>query len=202
MSEINAPEQTGRPGKYNRSPGGLVVALVTTVVVIAALGIFMRAFRHDTDVKPVHVNYLAAVRDAQGAELSGVKLEPVYPTELPLGYFATQAQVPEDDDGFQINLLRGDKDFIGIRVAKKAVIAQLVHEDIDPNATGATGYVVPDEIAGPLARRWDGYRDNGGDTGYSATIGNLKVLVYGSAPAEDLQQVVDRLTTAPLPKKK
>jgi hypothetical protein len=202
MSEMSAPEQTGRPGKYNRSAPGLVVALVTTVAVVAALGLFMGLFRHKTDIKPQHVDYLAAVRDAQGAVLDGVKLEPVYPTELPLGYFATQAQVPQDDDGFEIDLLRGDKDFIGIRVAKKAVIAQLVHEDIDPDATDVAGYVVPDEIAKPLARRWDGHRDTGGDVGYSATIGNLKVLVYGSAPAEDIQQVVDRLTTAPLPKKK
>jgi hypothetical protein len=124
----------------------------------------------------------------------------VYPTELPLGYFATQAKVPQDDDGFEIDLLRGDKDFIGIRMARKAPIAQLVHEDIDPDATAVAGYVVPDAIASPLARRWDGYRDSGGDVGYAATVGRFKVLVYGSAPAEDLQQVVDRLTQAPLPR--
>jgi hypothetical protein len=194
MVAMSTTEQTGRPGKYNRSAFGLVVALVTTVVVVAGLLWVMSLFRDTPVAKPDHVDYLAAVRAAQQGGL-----EPVYPTRLPVGYFATQAQVPDDDDGFEIDLLRGEDDFIGIRVARRAPLAQLVHQGIDPEAEDVAGYAVPGEITAPLARRWDGFRDNGGDAGYGVQRGQLAVLVYGSAPAEDLQQVVDLLTQAPLP---
>ncbi|GAB2975471.1 DUF4245 family protein [Nocardioides montaniterrae] len=193
---MSTTEQTGRPGKYNRTPFGLVAALVTTVVVVGGLLVFMGMFRHSTDIKPQPIDYLQAVRDAQP------RLEPVYPTRLPEGYIATQAQVPDDNDGFEIDLLHGEHDFIGIRVAHVAPIAQLVHEGIDKDAVDAADYTVPAEIAAPLARHWDGFRDDGGDTGYGAVVGRLKVLVYGSAPAEQLQQVVDVLTTKLLPEKR
>ena len=66
------------------------------------------------------------------------------------------------------------------------------------DATTIAGYDVPASVASPLAAHWAGYQDTHGDTGYTAEVGGLKVIVYGSAPAGDLQQVVDALSTAPL----
>ena len=123
---MSTTEQAGRPGKYRRSAFGLVVALATTVVAIVFVMWVMSLFRHTTDIKPQHVAYKAAVADAQEGGL-----KPVYPVTLPSGYFATQAQVPDDGDGFEIDLLKGTKDFIGIRVAHDAVVSQLVHDDVD-----------------------------------------------------------------------
>ena len=37
------------------------------------------------------------------------------------------------------------------------------------------------------------------DTAYAAELEDETILVFGSAPAEDLQAVVDSLTTAPGP---
>ena len=196
---MSTTEQAGRPGKYQRSAFGLVVALVSTVVVVGLLLWVMGLFRHSGDVKPQHVDYRSIVVDAQQGGLT-----PVYPTSLPSGYFATQARVPDDGDGFEIDLLKGDTadaDFIGIRVAKRAGLAQLVDEEVDKDATGAASYDVPASVPQPLARTWDGYRDDNGDTGYAASAGGLNVLVYGSAPTADLQRVVDSLTTAPVAKK-
>ena len=197
---MSTTEESGRPGRYQRSAFGLVVALVATVVVVGLLLWVMGLFRHSNDIKPERVDYRAAVTAAQQA-----KLTPVYPATLPSGYIATQARVPEDDDGFEIDLLKGDTadgDFIGIRTASKAVISKLVHDDVDPDATGAPAYAVPDSVEHPLARTWTGFRDSSGDRGYAADVGKLKVLVYGSAPESDLQQVVDLLTTAPLAEKR
>jgi hypothetical protein len=187
---MSTTEQAGRPGKYQRSAPGLVVAMVTTVVAVGAVLWFMGLFRHSTDIKPQRVDYRQAVAAMQQA-----KKAVVYPATLPAGYIATQARVPDDGDGFEVDLLKGDKDFIGIRTARAKVIAALVHDDVDANATGAPAYDVPASVASPVARRWSGYRDTHGDTGYAAKVGKLNVLVYGSAPAGDLQQVVDLLTT-------
>jgi hypothetical protein len=187
---MSTTEGTGRPGKYQRSAFGLVVAMVTTVVAIGLVIWFMGLFRHSTDIKPQRVDYRMAVAAAQEG-----KLAVVYPATLPAGYIATQARVPDDNDGFEIDLLKGDKDFIGIRAARTAVIAALVHQDVDANATSTPSYDVPTTVAAPVAPTWSGYQDTHGDIGYAAEVNGVKVLVYGSAPAADLQQVIDLLST-------
>lgn len=193
---MSTTEETGRPGKYQRSAFGLVVAMVTTVVAVALAIWVMGWFRHTPSATPPQVDYLARVADMQQQ-----KQPAVYPASLPDGYTATQARVPDDYDGFEIDLLRGDTanaDFIGIRTARTANIAALVHQDVDANATSIASYDVPSTVASPLAPSWVGFQDDHGDTGYAAQVGQLSVLVYGSAPAADLQQVVDALTTAPV----
>ena len=39
-----------------------------------------------------------------------------------------------------------------------------------------------------MADTWTTWTDEGGDTGYAAEVGDETVLVYGSAPAEDLKR--------------
>ncbi|GAB3868782.1 hypothetical protein GCM10028801_45270 [Nocardioides maradonensis] len=193
---MSTTQETGRPGKYQRSAFGLVVAMVTTVVAVALAIWVMGWFRHTPTAKPTHADYRAAVADMQRQ-----KQPVVYPSSLPEGYIATQARVPDDYDGFEIDLLKGDTanaDFIGIRTARTANIAALVHQDVDANATTIASYDVPATVASPLAPSWSGFQDDHGDSGYAAQVGQLSVLVYGSAPAADLQQVVDQLTTAPV----
>ena len=49
-----------------------------------------------------------------------------------------------------------------------------------------------------VAPEWQEWSDAGGDHAYSATVGETEVLVYGSAPTEDLLTIVRSLTDAPL----
>lgn len=193
---MSTTEQTGRPGKYQRSAFGLVVALVTTVVLIALVMWLMSLFRQKTEVKPAHVDYRSVVADAQEGGLTVV-----YPASLPAGYFATQATVPTDGDGFEIDLLDGnaaDSDYVGV-VEAKSSLPELVQANVQDAHAGST-YLVGDSVAHPLARNWAVYRGSGGNTAYGAKVGSLDVLVYGQAPAADLQQVVDSLSEAPLPR--
>lgn len=193
---MSTTEQTGRPGKYQRSAFGLIVALVTTVVLIAVVMWLMSLFRHKTEVKPPHVDYRSVVADAQEGGLTVV-----YPASLPTGYFATQATVPTDGDGFEIDLLDGDaadSDYIGV-VEAKSSLPELVQANVQGAHAGST-YVVGDSAAHPLARNWAVYRGSGGNAGYAAKVGSLNVVVYGQAPAQDMRQVVDSLTEARLPR--
>ena len=60
------------------------------------------------------------------------------------------------------------------------------------------GTLVADVVGGSVARHWGGYADPGGDLAYAAEVGDHSVLVYGSAPGDDLRAIVESLTTARL----
>ena len=45
-------------------------------------------------------------------------------------------------------------------------------------------------VEGAIVPEWQEWSDAGGDHAYSATVGDSEVLVYGSAPTEDLLTVV------------
>ena len=49
-----------------------------------------------------------------------------------------------------------------------------------------------------VASRWRTFSDPGGDHAYAAEVGGQTVLVYGSAPQDELETLVESLTTAPL----
>ena len=44
-----------------------------------------------------------------------------------------------------------------------------------------------------VGSEWQTWTDEGGDTGYSIEYGDQTVLVYGSAPAADLQEFIGAL---------
>ncbi|WP_435770153.1 DUF4245 family protein [Nocardioides sp. SYSU DS0651] len=192
---MSAPqvEPSGRPGRYQRSAAGLVASLVVTVVALGGLLYFMGAFRHDLEVEPERVDYLETVDSAQAAGL-----QPVYPPELPEGWIATGVDVvPGEDAAFGLRMLTDEERFVGIR-QEDASSTTLLREWVDEETETTDGYSVPASVARPVARRWEGYTDAGGDTAYSATVGDETILVFGSAPAEDLQAIVDSLVQRPV----
>ena len=85
-------------------------------------------------------------------------------------------------------------DFSEATKAEQELLAGSVDEETRP----ADGYTVPDSVRRPLAREWEGYTDGGGDTAYLAEVGDETVMVYGSAPADDLHTIIDALTRAEL----
>ncbi|MBM9459768.1 DUF4245 family protein [Nocardioides sp. zg-536] len=187
------PEPSGRPGRYQRSAWGLVVSLLVTVVALAGLYAFTGAFRNDFEIKPEKVDYLASVAAAQQAGLS-----PAYPASLPKGWIATGAEVtPGDRPVFTLRMLTDENRFVGVR-QEDASIGSLVSRWVDEDAEDAEGYTVPASVTAPVAREWEGFVDASGDTAYAAEVGEETVLVFGSASAKELQQVVDSLTTAPV----
>ena len=180
----------GRPGRYPRSVGGLFVALVVTVVGVLALLAVLGLFRNDLEVEPDRVDYLGTVEGAQDA-----RLEPVYPAELPEGWTATGAEVPPGEDpAFEVRLLTDEERFVGIHQETDTSPGDLLAALVDEDTSEAEGYRTSQSVAG----EWEGFTDDGGDTAYVAELGRQTVIVWGSAPAEDLQRVIDLLTQAPL----
>jgi hypothetical protein len=90
-------------------------------------------------------------------------------------------------------MLTDDGKFVGVTEAKAVDAFELLHRvgEEEPVSVGAYS------SDGSVAATWDGYTD-GADHAYVAELPKHGVVVvYGDAPASDLQDVVDRLTTAP-----
>ncbi|HWJ09107.1 MAG TPA: DUF4245 domain-containing protein [Nocardioides sp.] len=183
-------EATGKPGRYQRSAGGLVVSLVVTVIGIGALLWFMGIFRPDFETKPTAVDYLETVEAMQSADLA-----PVYPVGLPEGWIATSVTVPtEKDPFFMVGMLTDDDEFVAVR-QEDASFGALLAGSVDEETQPADGYTVPDSVRRPVAREWEGHTDDGGDTAYLAEVGDQSVMVFGSASLADLHAIIDALTT-------
>jgi hypothetical protein len=183
----------GRPGRYQRSASGLVASLLVTVLALGALLYFMGAFRNDLEIEPDEVDHLDTVAAAQQAGL-----QPAYPAELPEGWIATGVDVvPGEDASVTIRMLTDDERFVGVH-QEDASSTALLTRWVDEEAQPADGYEVPAAVQRPVAREWEGYTDEGGDTAYLATVGEETVIVFGSAPAEDLQAIIDGLVQRPV----
>ena len=187
MSDQQQP--VGRAGRYQRSIAGGVGSLIVLVVVVLAFVAF-RAFFRDNDAVDVEpVDYLAVVAPAQEA---GIRI--VYPPSLPKGWTATSVDfVPGERPAFGVGMLTDDDLFVGVRQADDD-LATLLETHVDADAE--KGDVVT--VEGAIVPEWQEWSDAGGDHAYSATVGDTEVLVYGSAPTEDLLTVVRSLTDAPV----
>lgn len=176
MSETSSTQ--GKPGRYQRSTGGLVGAMIVTVTVVVAFVAFRAVFRDQPEVTPDPVDYLAAVAHAQDQGL-----RPVHPRELPGGWVATSvASTAGDPPSWSLGLLTDEGDFVGVR-QEDASVESLLETHVDEDVSDAGTVVTP----GSVAREWAAYADEGGDHAYAAELGSQTVLVYGSAPAEDVE---------------
>ncbi|WP_248580688.1 DUF4245 family protein [Nocardioides sp. InS609-2] len=175
-------------GRYQRSAAGMVGALIVTVAAIAAFVGFRAINRNDLDVTPDTVDYLEAVSALQGAGR-----EVVYPPTLPDGWRVTSLDsVPGDRPAWGLGMLTDDGAFVGVRQEDES-IDNLVEQYVDEDAAEGESLSVPDG----LATSWSSWTDDGGDVGYAADVDGESVLVYGSAGAADVQELLELLTKDP-----
>lgn len=192
MSESQgAPE--GRPGRYNRSVNGLVGSMIVVVLVVVGFVIFRGVFSRDLEIDPENVDYLDTVGQLQDGDL-----EPVYPRRLPEGWIATNVSFdPADPSAFGVSLLDDDGRFVGVRQDDQDV-DDLLAEYLTPDQPDARrGDEI--QVSGSVAPTWQGWSDDGGDHGFTAELDGSTVLVFGSAPVDELEEVVASLTTDPVP---
>ena len=187
MSDQEQP--VGRAGRYQRSIAGGVGSMIVLLLVVLAFVVVRGIFRDNdgADIEPV--DYLAVVGPAQEA---GVQV--VYPPSLPEGWTATSVDfVPGGRPGFGVGMLTDDEKFVGVR-QQDADLDSMLETYVDDDAV--EGDTV--DVEGSVAAEWQEWSDAGGDHAYSATVGETEVLVYGSAPTDDLLTIVRSLTDAPL----
>ena len=186
-----APE---RPSRYDRSFGGLLAAMVVTVLFVAAYVGFRAVTRDQPDVRP-EVDYLSCVAFLQQADVSVA-----YPAELPQGWTATSINFERGTPPqWRIGLLTGDHEFVGV-VEEKTDVADLLDSYVDKSP-------VPGDDASPVntlgAATWQTWSDAGGDHAFSTVLdagplAGQTLLVYGSAPSADQEAVLAALTLDPV----
>jgi hypothetical protein len=178
---------TGRPGRYNRSAGGLVGSILVLVLLVVGFVVFRGIFRQTPEFEPEHVDYRALVASVQS---TGVK--PAYPATLPDGWFAKDVEfTPGDRPVLSLAFATEDGRFAGIHEEDRGV-DELVGQLMGGDATEGE----PLSVSGSVASQWQSFSDPGGDHGYAAEVGRQTVLVYGSAPDAELRELVGSLTTA------
>jgi len=186
----NDTAQPGTPGRYERSIAGGVGSLIVLVLVLLAFVAFRAVFRDNEEVEPEAVDFLVVVAPAQQ---SGFRI--VYPPSLPEGWTPTSVDyVPGARPAWGVGMLTDDGKFVGVSQedTDRSTLLE-THVDKDPiegDTITVDGAIVPE---------WQEWSDSGGDHAFAATVGEYEVLVYGTAPTEDLLTIVRSLTDAPAP---
>jgi hypothetical protein len=162
----------------------MVGAMLITLLLIGGF-VALRGFTREQDeVEVPPVDYQDAVAAAAEAGLALV-----HPRELPDGWRATSVDLGRDESpSWSMGMLTDDGRFVGILQEEESA-DDLAAVALDEDA------VEGDEVAldSEVADTWTTWSDDGGDTGYAAEIGDETVLVYGSAPDEDLTRIIGLL---------
>lgn len=188
VSQSPAPE---RPGRYTRSFGGLVGAMLVMVVIVVLAWVGLGLFRDEAEFEPTPIDYDASISALveNGATLA-------YPAQVPQGWRVNNLAYDPDVPVFTLALLTDDSDFVGVHHGREdldAVLERLVDESPDEG-----GSVELTDGDGSTAT-WQVFTDDGGDTAY-LRVGDERrdptlTLVYGSAPEAQLRAVVASLRT-------
>ena len=174
-----------QPSRYTRSFSGMVGALIVTVLVVLAYVVWRGLFRTDVDETPAAVDWQDSVELADQAGLDVVR-----PRELPTGWTATSVELfAGDDPRWGLGVLTDDGDFIGIRQQDTSV-DELVRVYVDEKAEAGDDA----RVASDVTDTWQTWSDDGGDHGYATELGDEAVLVYGSAPVDDIESYLGLLT--------
>lgn len=177
-----------RPGRYQRSFNGLLGALLICLLVIAGFVAFRAINRDDLSVRPEPIDLAGALELGQS---SGVR--PVYPDPVPDGWkpisFDVEPKQSEDGPAWGLGFHTEDGSFAGVR-RDRSDAETLVDEYVDEDA------VEGDEVTieSPLAETWVSWTDEGGDTAYVAESRGQTLIVWGSASADELQDLIGDLT--------
>ena len=172
--------------RYQRSFNGLIGAMIVTVLFVLAFVGWRSLFRNDVDDRVEPVDWTESVQVAKQAGLDVVR-----PRELPDGWTATSVDLRAGDEPrWGLGVLTDEGRFVGIRQQDTSV-SDLVETYVDEDASEGDEVRVDSAVSDT----WQTWSDDGGDHGYSAEVGDDVVLVYGSAPAADIEAYLGLLTT-------
>ncbi len=177
------------PGRYSRSSGGLIGAMVVTVLLVLVF-VGLRAFVFgDRSTEMTGVDWEAQVR----AGRSDGKLTVPAPRSLPDGWVANSAAYATGSaPSWRLGVLDTDQLYIGV-YERLAGVDDLVEEHVDEDATDEGTVSVAGE-------EWQVFTDDGGDYALARRVpepggATGTVLVVGSAPRTEVRDFAAGLTT-------
>ena len=176
-----APAGVPRP-RYQRSGGGLIGAMVVTVLAVLAF-VGFRSLASDNQETPVRAVDHVAVADAARAEK---QLAVLVPARLPVGWKATSATYRRGQTpSWHLGLLTDGTKYVGVEESR-AGVRSMVEEHVDPDAERGE----PVRLGG---RQWRTWTDSGGDyalvTRVDGPQGEETVLVVGTAERSEVRDI-------------
>jgi hypothetical protein len=183
--------QTTKPGRYQRSSGGLVGAMIVTVLAVLAFAAFRAIFRDNAEVPVRSVDYQGSVEAARAEKLLFV----VAPEKLPSGWRATSATYsPGASPSWHLGTLTAGRKYVGVEESR-ASIEDLVEQHVDPQAERGKDVTIDGQT-------WQSWTDAGGDyaVARSARSGARPVeswVVVGTAPEAEIRDFAGTLEGAP-----
>lgn len=179
--------------RYPRNPGGLLGAMLVTVLAVVGFAAF-RGVTRDNDPTPVRtVEYARLVKAARADK----QLLVAAPGQLPQGWKATSATY---EDGrsptWHLGLLTDQRTYVGVEESRSS-IEDLVDQHVDPDAEHGKDVTIAGET-------WQTWTDAGGDYAVARSLrkGGTTVeswLVVGTAPAGEIRDFAGALTYASEP---
>ena len=178
-----------RPGatRYQRSPGGLVGAMIVTVLFVVAF-VALRGFVRENESSPVRtVDYKSWVK----AGRADGKLTVQVPSPVPAGWEATSASYETGTEpAWHLGMLTEDRKYVGVEESRDST-QDLVDEHVDPDATRGKDVRID-------GATWQTWRDAGGDYAVVRALDGPdgtpeSVLVVGSAPESQVRDLAGSL---------
>lgn len=172
-----------QPGRYQRSTGGLIGAMLVLLVVVA-LFVGVRALVRDEPEAPVRtVNYEQTLAYAR----TQVDFPILAPKRLPPGWRATSVDFAPSPGRWNLGMLTDEDRYVGLAQARRS-IENMVEAYVDPAAEPG-GRV---DIAG---EPWLIWTDEDGDTALTRDVDGVTVLVVSPAGIGTLTELVETLSS-------
>ena len=184
---VSEASETGRPGRYNRSFGGLIGSMIVLVIAVFAFVIFRGAFRETPEYQPDEIDYPALITSVQD-----LGFEPVYAPTLPAGWTVKAASFDSGaEPALDVVFTTDDERTAGIHqedASERDLLDTYVGEGATEN----------DETLTTAVGTWTGWRDTDSDHAWTTEVGDDTVLVFSSGDADALRSFLESLTTEPL----
>ena len=157
-----------QPGRYTRSAGGMVGAMLVLVVLLLAWVVFRNLVSSEPSSPVRTVDYakdVPAVKQAADFDL-------VAPPSLPQGWRATSVNFKATgSEHWHLGVLTDEDKYVGLEQGNESVRSMLeAYVDPDPSQGD------PVDVAG---RPWSTYSDDGGDLALVSRDGPTTTLVVG-----------------------
>ncbi len=191
MSESEQPSPpAAERARYERSFGGLVGAMLVTVLAVVAFAAIRAVTSDEQPIAVRAVNYSAEVTRAREDK----QLVVMAPDRLPLGWKATSATYEGGASAsWHLGSLTDDRDYVGVEEAR-ASIKDLVEEHVDTKAERGDDVTIEGET-------WQTWTDAGGDYALARSLTSAatveSVVVVGTAPAAEIRDFAGSLKGAP-----
>lgn len=179
--------QTGKPGRYQRSFGGLIGSMIVLVLVVLGIVAFRGTFRDTPEYQPPDIDYREMV-----VSIQQLGLEPVYPPRLPDEWSVKDASFDSGNrPAVDMVFTTDDERTAGVHQedeSERALLGTYVGDGVRENG---------DTLTTPVGT-WTGWDDTDTDHAWTTEVGDDTVLVYSSGDPEALRAFVESLTTEPL----